>query len=118
MRIYGNSINMKKNLELLKKVMDDMNLHIHNCIWESMKGDTWFSGNSEFTLDYIGVGDYAYILERGEIVEGDHATIGINVELKVKGEIGNPSKKKADCKKFGVFGSQMEERENTKIYIV
>ena len=31
-------------------------------------GATWFSGNSKFTLEYIGVDDYAYILERGEVV--------------------------------------------------
>ena len=32
-----------KNGTLLKSVVDDMSLQILNCIWESMKGATWFS---------------------------------------------------------------------------
>ena len=35
-----------KNGKHLKRVMDELNLQILNCVWESMKGDTWFSGNS------------------------------------------------------------------------
>ena len=42
----------------------------------------WFSENSEFTLDYICVDECAlksvqraYILEREEVVESDHAAI-------------------------------------------
>ena len=71
-----------------------MNLQILNCVWESMKGVTWFSWNSafswnsEFSLDYIGVDDCAlkcvdsaYIPERGEVVEGDHTAVGVNVEM-------------------------------------
>ena len=56
-----------------------------------MNGPTWFSENSEFTLDYICVDDCAlkrvqsaYILEREEVVESDHAAIGVDVEWKVK----------------------------------
>ena len=55
--------------------MDHINLQILNCIWESMKGDTWFPENSEFTLDYMCVNDCAlkyiesaYILERGDTI--------------------------------------------------
>ena len=47
------------NGKLLKKVMDEMNVQILDCVWESMKGATWFSEKSEFTLDYIGVDDCA-----------------------------------------------------------
>ena len=105
-----------KNGKLLKSVMDEINLQILNCVWDSMKGATWFSENSEFTLDYVTcVNDSAlkclesaYILERGEVVESDHAAVGVNVEWKVrrkgkcrmKGEI--QAKKKADCKELGV----------------
>ena len=74
--------------------MDEMNLQILNCIWESMKGATWFSENSEFTLDYIGVDDCAlkcvesaYILERREVVQCDHAAVVVNVEWKAKRRI-------------------------------
>ena len=56
-----------------------------------MKDATWLSGNSEFTLDYIGVDDCAlkcvksaHILERGEVVDSDHAAVGVNVEWEVK----------------------------------
>ena len=73
-----------KNGKLLKSVMDDINLQILNCVWVSMKGATWFSENSEFTLDYVCVNDSAlkcvesaYILERGEVVESDHAAVGV-----------------------------------------
>ena len=41
------------NGKLLKNMVNDMNLQILNCIWERMNGPTWFSENSEFTLDYI-----------------------------------------------------------------
>ena len=46
-----------KKEKILKSMVDDMNLQFLNCIWESMKGTTWFSENSEFTLDYICVND-------------------------------------------------------------
>ena len=56
-----------------------------------MKGATWFSENSEFTLDYVCVNDSAlkcvesaYILERREVVESDHGAVGVNVEWKVR----------------------------------
>ena len=62
--------------------MDEINLQILNCVCDSMKVATWFSENSEFTLDYVCVNDYAlkcaesaYILERGEVVESDHAAV-------------------------------------------
>ena len=96
--------------------MEDINLQILNCVWDSMKGSTWFSENSEFTLDYVCVNDSAlkcvesaYILKRGEVVESDHAAVGVNVEWKVrrKGKCRKKreiqAKKKADCKEFGVF---------------
>ena len=80
-----------KNGRLLMRVMDEMNLQILNCVWESIKGATCFSEKSEFTLDYISVGDCAlkcvesaYILERREVVESDHAVVGVNAEWKVK----------------------------------
>ena len=80
-----------KNGKPLKSVMDEINLQILNCVWDSMKGATWFSENSEFTLDYVCVNDSAltcvesaYILERGEVVESDHAAVRVNVEWKVR----------------------------------
>ena len=36
-----------KNGILLKSTMDDINLQILNCVWDSMKGATWFSEKSE-----------------------------------------------------------------------
>ena len=58
-----------KNGKFLKSMVDDMSLHILNWIWESMKGATWFSENSEFTSDYICVNDCAlkciYTRKRG-----------------------------------------------------
>ena len=102
-----------KNGKLLKRVMDEMNLQIFNCVWESMNGATWFSGNSKFTLDYIGVDDCAlkcvesaYILERGEVVESGHASVGVNVEWKVKRRVKCRRKRKSKQR-----GSQMEETE-------
>ena len=50
-----------KNRKLLKSMVDDMSLQILNCIWESMKGATWFSENSEFTLDYNCVNHCALV---------------------------------------------------------
>ena len=68
-----------------------MNFQILNCLWECMKGVTWFSENSEFTLDYICVNDCAlkciesaYILERRDFVECDHAAVRVDVEWKMK----------------------------------
>ena len=71
-----------KNGKFMKRVMDAMNLQLLNCVWESKNGATWFSEKSEFTLDYIRVDDCAlkcmesaYILERVEAVESDHAAV-------------------------------------------
>ena len=54
--------------------MDKINLQIFNCVWYSMKSITWFSENSEFTLDYVCVIDSAlksvesaYILEKWKL---------------------------------------------------
>ena len=80
-----------KNGKLLKSVIDEINLQILNYVWDSMKGATWFSENSEFTLDYVCINDSAlkcvesaYILERGEVVESDHGAVGVNVEWNVR----------------------------------
>ena len=80
-----------KNGKLLKNMVNKMNLQIMNCVWECMNGPIWFSENSEFTLDYICVDDCAlnsvqsaYILEKEEVVESDHAAKGADVEMKVK----------------------------------
>ena len=113
-----------KNGKLRKRVMDEMNLQILNCIWESMKGATWFSENSEFILDYIGADDVYYrvwrvhiLLERGEVVESDHAAVGVNMEWKVKRRMKCRRKRKSKQKRrltarnWAVFGSQMEKRE-------
>ena len=58
------------------EVMDEINLQILNCVWDSMKGATWFSENTEFTLDYVCANDSAlkcvesaYILERVEVMD-------------------------------------------------
>ena len=71
----------------LKNMVNEMILQIMNCVWERMNEPTWFSEKSEFTLDYICVDDCAlksvqsaYILEIEEVVESDHAAIGVDVE--------------------------------------
>ena len=109
--------------------MDEINLQILNCVWVSMKGATWFSENSEFTLDYVCVYDSAlkcvesaYILKIWEVVESDHATVGVNVEWKVgrQGKCrmkGKSKRKKADCKELGVLGAKWK-KEIMKIYLV
>ena len=82
---------VNNNGKLFKNMVNEMNLQIMNCVWEHMNGPTWFSDNSEFTLNYICVEDCelksaqsAYILEREEVVESDNAAIGVDVEWKVK----------------------------------
>ena len=119
-----------KNGKLLKSGIDDINLHILNCVWDSMNGATCFSDNSEFTLDYVCVNDYAlkcvesaYIQERGDVVESDHAAVGVNVEWKVrrKGKCrtkGIQAKNKVDCKELGVFWGVKWKEEIVKIYLV
>ena len=104
--------------------MDEINLQILNCVWDSMKGATWFSENSEFTLDYVCVNDSAlkcvesaYILERGEVVESDHGAVGVNVEWKVrrKGKCRmkgkSKRKRRLTARNWESFGSQMEGRD-------
>ena len=80
-----------KNGILLKSMVVGMNLPNLNCIWESMKDATCFFRNSEFTLDYICVNDCAlkciesaYILDRGDVVEIDHAAVRVDVDWKMK----------------------------------
>ena len=48
-----------KNGILLKSVMNEINLQLLNCVCDSMNGATWFSENSEFTLDHVCVNDSA-----------------------------------------------------------
>ena len=113
-----------KNGKLLKSTMDDINLQILNCVWDSMKGATWFSEKSEFSLDYVCVNDSAlkcvesaYILERGEVVESDHGAVGVNVECKVrrKGKCRmkgkSKRKRRLTARNWEYFGSQMEGRD-------
>ena len=95
-----------KNGKLLKSMVDDMSLQILYCIMESLKGATRCSENSEFTLDYICVNDCAlkciqsaYILERGDVVESDHAAVGVDVEWKMKIKEESRGKSKAKRKK-------------------
>ena len=113
-----------KDGKLLKSVMDAINLQILNCVWDSMKGATWFSENIVFTLDYVYVNDSAlkcvesaYIPERGEAVESDHAALGVNVEWKVrrKGKYRmkgkSKRKRRLTTKNLESFVSQMEGRD-------
>ena len=120
MHIYGNLINARTRMG--KNMVNEMNLQIMNCVWERMNGPTWFSENSEFTLDYICVDDCAlkrvhsaYILEREEVVETDHVAIGADVEWKVKrkarGKMRTTRKRRPAVDKWDVYGSQMEQRE-------
>ena len=57
----------------------------------------------------------AYILERGDVVESDHAAVGVDVEWKMKEK--NRRKRKAKRKrrptvnKWEVYRRQMEGRE-------
>ena len=58
---------------------------------------------------YIKCVERAYIQERGEVVESDHAAVGVNVEWNVNRRVKcrrkrkSKQKKKADCKKLGCF---------------
>ena len=108
-----------KNGKLLKSVMDEINLQILIYVCDSMKGATWFSENSEFTLDYVCVNDSTltclesdYILERGEVVESDHAAVGVNAEWKVRREgkcrMKKTRKRRLTARNWESFGSQME----------
>ena len=88
-----------------------------------MKGATWFAENIEFTLDYVCVNDSAlkcvesaYIIERGEVAEIDHAAVWVNVECKLrrKGKCrmkGKPSEKNVDCKEWDFFGESNGRKE-------
>ena len=119
-----------KNGKPLKRVMDEMSIQILNCVWESVKSATWFSEKSEFTLEYIGVDEWAlkcvesaYILERGEVVESDHAALGVKVEWKVKRTMkcGRNRKSKQKIRLTARNWDVLEvkwKRENTKIYQV
>ena len=53
----------------LKSVMDEINLQILNCVWDIMKGATWFSENREFTLDNVCVNDSALKCTSGRRVK-------------------------------------------------
>ena len=92
--------------------MDEINLQMLNCVWDNMKGATWFSENNEFTLYYVCVNESAskcvesvYILDRGEVVDSDHSAVEANVKWKVK--------RKGQCrtKGLGSFWNQMARRE-------
>ena len=109
---------------ILKSVMNEINLQILNCVWDSMKGATCFSENSEFTLEYVCVNDSAlkcvesaYLLDRGEVVESDHAEVEVNVEWKVrrkrKCRMKGKSKRKRrlTARNWDFFWSQMEGRD-------
>ena len=113
-----------KNGKLLKNMVNETNLQIMNCVWEHMSGPTWFSENSEFTLDYICVDDCAlksvqsaYLLEREEVVESDHAAVGVDVEWKVKRrrkaikKMRTTRKRRLAVDKWDEYGSQMEQRD-------
>ena len=41
----------------------------------------------------------AYILERGEVVESDHATVGVNVEWKVRRKGKSKRKRRLTARK-------------------
>ena len=72
-------------------------------------------------MDYICVDDCAlksvqsaYILEREELVESDHAVIGADVEWKRKRKARRnmrTTRKKSPVHIWDVYGSQMEQRE-------
>ena len=111
--------------------MDEINLQNLNCVWDSMKGATWFSENCEFTLDYVCVNDSAllkcaesaYILEIGEVVESDDAAVGVNVEWKLrrKGKCRmkgkSKRKRRLTARNWGVFlGVKMEGRDYEDVY--
>ena len=58
----------------------------------------------------------AYILERGDVVESDHAAVGVDVEWKMKKKGKNKRKRKDKRKgrltvnKWEVYGRQLEGR--------
>ena len=75
-------------------------------------------------MDYICIDDCAlksvqsaYILEREEVVESDHAAIGVDVEWKVmrkrkaRRKMRTTRKRRLAVDKWEEYGSQMEQRD-------
>ena len=88
-----------------RRMMENINelgLHILNCVWDGLSEATWFTEERESTLDCVcmdgrglkkAVSDS--VLYRGEAIESNHAAISADIEW--NGVMG-PRKKKRKVK--------------------
>ena len=67
--------------------MNEIGLHILNCVWDGLNEATWYTEEKKFTLDYgcmDGRGPKkvvdASILDLREVIESDHAAIRVENE--------------------------------------
>ena len=112
-----------ENGRRMKENMNEIGLHILNCVWDELNEATWYTEENKFTLDYVCMDGRglkkvvsASILHLGEVIESDHAEIRVAIEWKgVMGYLKKAQKKRCLNKhKMEVFGRQMngEEFEN------
>ena len=64
-----------------------MELQVLNCVYDGMNEATWFTEENQFTLNYVWIDGRglrkvvgACVLDRGEVLESDHAAIIVDVE--------------------------------------
>ena len=69
-----------------------------NCVWDGLNEAAWYTEEKKFTLDYVCMDGRglkkvvgASILDLGEVIESDHASI--RVEIEWKGGMGQRKKK-------------------------
>ena len=106
-----------ENGRRMKESMNEMGLQILSCVWNGLNEATWYTEEEKFTLDYVcmdGRGPKkvvsASILDLGEVIESDHAAIGVEIELKgVMGQrMKNAQKKRClNKQKWEVVGRRM-----------
>ena len=71
----------------MKKTYNELALQILYCVWNVLREATWFTEEEKFTLDYVcmdemGMGKdvSASVLDRGEVIESDHAAIRVVIQ--------------------------------------
>ena len=79
--------------------MNEIGLHILNCVWDGLNEPTWYTEEKNFTLDYVCMDGRgmkkvvgASILDLGEVIVSDHAAISVEIEW--KGVMGQRKKNK------------------------
>ena len=84
-----------ENRRRMKESMNEMGLHILNCVWDNNNNNilfyrdelneaTWYTEEKKFTLDYVCMDGRGLnkvmrvsILDLGEVIKSDHATIRV-----------------------------------------